>query len=117
MVVSHDKWLIENSCQRYWYIHNNQLEEYLNLEDIYQQIECQSYSPQQDLTDLTGTSLFSKKINFVELPSHQDVLLEQLLILEDKLQADKQRKVAHQKPLLQQEWIDEIAKIQSQLGL
>ncbi|SUC35533.1 Uncharacterized ABC transporter ATP-binding protein YheS [Providencia rustigianii] len=117
LVVSHDKWLIENSCQRYWYIHNNQLEEYLNLEDIYQQIECQSYSPQQDLTDLTGTSLFSEKIDSVELPSHQDVLLEQLLILEDKLQADKQRKVAHQKPLLQQEWIDEIAKIQSQLGL
>ena len=115
LVVSHDKWLIENSCQRFWYIHNNRLEEYLNLDDIYQQIEQQSHSSNHVLDENNTANSIEQKTE-QHIP-HEEELLEQLFILEEKLQADKQRKLAHQKPQLQQQWIDEIAKIQAQLEL
>ncbi|QCJ70196.1 ABC transporter ATP-binding protein [Providencia heimbachae] len=113
LVVSHDKWLIENSCQRFWYIHNNRLEEYLNVDDIYQQIELQSHLSSQYNMSSDLPNLASKAI--VETLAHEDKLLEQLFELEEKLQADRQRKPSHQKPQLQQRWIEEIHKIQSQL--
>ncbi|MEQ4691032.1 ABC-F family ATP-binding cassette domain-containing protein [Providencia manganoxydans] len=113
LVVSHDKWLIENSCQRFWYINDNRLEEYLDVNEIYQQIEMQSQS--NNITEASRFSPAEKTIT--EMASHEDELLETLLQLEEKLQADKQRKLAHQKPQLQQQWMDEIEKIQAQLNL
>jgi len=115
-VVSHDKWLIETSCQRFWYINNNRLEEYLDVEEVYQQIEQQSH--------IQNNSVINEKVaspHIHEAASqstvYEDELLEKLLLLEDKLHADRQRKLAHQKPLLQQQWIDEIEKIQALLNL
>lgn len=116
LVVSHDKWLIENSCQRYWYIHNNRLEEYLDLEEIYQKIEKQSAFSENELEE-SQTRLISENTQGAMPHSHEDDLLEQLLELEEKLAADKQRKVAHQKPLLQQQWIEEMKRIQTLLEI
>lgn len=113
LVVSHDKWLIENSCQRFWYINDNRLEEYLDVNEIYQQIEMQS---QLNITTEVST-LSQAKRPTVKTISHEDELLEALFKLEEKLQADRQRKSSHQKPQLQQQWIDEIEKIQAQLDL
>ncbi|EOD2819349.1 TPA: ABC-F family ATP-binding cassette domain-containing protein [Providencia stuartii] len=116
LVVSHDKWLIETSCQRFWYINNNRLEEYLDVEEVYQQIEQQSH--------LQNNSVINEKVASPHIDEaasqstvYEDELLEKLLLLEDKLHADRQRKLAHQKPLLQQQWIDEIEKIQALLNL
>lgn len=116
LIVSHDKWLIENSCQRFWYINDNKLEEYLNVDDIYQKIELQSRL--QSDTAASDTAYLSN-IHEAESQaiSHEDELLETLLSLEDKLHADRQRKLAHQKPQLQQQWIVEIERIQAQLSL
>lgn len=116
LVVSHDKWLIENSCQRFWFIDDNRLEEYLNADDIYHKIEQQS---QQVLTSTLGENGPSKST--IEILSkettHEDELLKTLLILEQKLLADQKRKLSHQKPQLQQQWINEIAQIHAKLGL
>ncbi|EMT6574452.1 ABC-F family ATP-binding cassette domain-containing protein [Providencia rettgeri] len=116
LVVSHDKWLIENSCQRFWFIDDNRLEEYLNVDDIYHKIEQQSQSL---LTTTLGRDVSVKsaiKISCEET-AHEDELLETLLILEQKLLADQKRKLSHQKPQLQQQWINEIAQIHAKLGL
>ncbi|WP_272664939.1 ABC-F family ATP-binding cassette domain-containing protein [Providencia sp. PROV174] len=116
LVVSHDKWLIENSCQRFWFIDDNRLEEYLNIDDIYHKIEQQSQSL---LTTTLGRDVSVKsaiKISCEET-AHEDELLETLLILEQKLLADQKRKLSHQKPQLQQQWINEIAQIHAKLGL
>ncbi|MBD2812539.1 ABC-F family ATP-binding cassette domain-containing protein [Xenorhabdus sp. Vera] len=117
LVVSHDRWLIENSCQRFWFINNNQLEEYHDVEAIYQQIEQINQQP-------------SKQNEYIGYASHiadgglkpallllEEQLLERLFQLEEKLEADKNRKMTHQKPHLQQQWIEEIQKIQAQLNL
>ncbi|WP_369311214.1 ABC-F family ATP-binding cassette domain-containing protein [Providencia rettgeri] len=113
LVVSHDRWLIENSCQRFWFIDENRLEEYHNIDDIYHKIEgvAQSNSYTETVADDNAVEAHPPVI------SHEDELLEKLLVLEEKLQADKQRKLSHQKPQLQQQWSDEIAQIHAQLGL
>ena len=116
LVVSHDKWLIENSCQRFWFIDDNRLEEYLNVDDIYHKIEQQSQSL---LTPTLGKDISVKSA--IKIPceetAHEDELLETLLILEQKLLADQKRKLSHQKPQLQQQWINEIAQIHAKLDL
>ncbi|EJD6474303.1 ABC-F family ATP-binding cassette domain-containing protein [Providencia rettgeri] len=116
LVVSHDRWLIENSCQRFWFIDDNRLEEYLNVDDIYHKIELQSQSL---LTPTLGRDVSVKSA--IKIPceedAHEDELLETLLILEQKLLADQKRKLSHQKPQLQQQWINEIAQIHAKLGL
>ncbi|HHE6468329.1 TPA: ABC-F family ATP-binding cassette domain-containing protein [Providencia rettgeri] len=116
LVVSHDKWLIENSCQRFWFIDDNRLEEYLNVDDIYHKIEQQSQSL---LTPTLGKDISVKSA--IKIPceetAHEDELLETLLILEQKLLADQKRKLSHQKPQLQQQWINEIAQIHAKLNL
>lgn len=116
LVVSHDRWLIENSCQRFWFIDDNRLEEYLNVDDIYHKIELQSQSL---LTPTLGRDVSIKSA--IKIPceedAHEDELLETLLILEQKLLADQKRKLSHQKPQLQQQWINEIAQIHAKLGL
>lgn len=116
LVVSHDRWLIENSCQRFWFIDDNRLEEYLNVDDIYHKIELQSQSL---LTPTLGRDVSVKSAIKIpcEKPAHEDELLETLLILEQKLLADQKRKLSHQKPQLQQQWINEIAQIHAKLGL
>ncbi|EMI7061881.1 MULTISPECIES: ABC-F family ATP-binding cassette domain-containing protein [Providencia] len=116
LVVSHDRWLIENSCQRFWFIDDNRLEEYLNVDDIYHKIELQSQSL---LTPTLGRDVSVKSAIKIpcEEPAHEDELLEKLLILEQKLLADQKRKLSHQKPQLQQQWINEIAQIHAKLGL
>ncbi|EPQ5229314.1 ABC-F family ATP-binding cassette domain-containing protein [Providencia stuartii] len=116
LIVSHDRWLIENSCQRFWFIDDNRLEEYLNLDDIYHKIEQQA---QPLLAPTLGGDVPIKST--IEIPrgetAHEDALLETLLILEQKLLADQKRKLSHQKPQLQQQWSNEIAKIHAKLGL
>ncbi|WP_272679707.1 ABC-F family ATP-binding cassette domain-containing protein [Providencia sp. PROV032] len=116
LIVSHDRWLIENSCQRFWFIDDNRLEEYLNLDDIYHKIEQQA-QPLLAAT-LGGDAPIKSTIEISRgETAHEDVLLETLLILEQKLLADQKRKLSHQKPQLQQQWSNEIAKIHAKLGL
>ncbi|MBV2190980.1 ABC-F family ATP-binding cassette domain-containing protein [Providencia rettgeri] len=116
LIVSHDRWLIENSCQRFWFIDDNRLEEYLNLDDIYHKIEQQA-QPLLAAT-LGGDAPIKSTIEISRgETAHEDALLETLLILEQKLLADQKRKLSHQKPQLQQQWSNEIAKLHAKLGL
>ncbi len=121
IVVSHDRWLIENSCNRFWFIHNQQLEEYHNVDLIYQQIEQQhnQAASEQLNEDLwhSETSNTELVIDSASKANHEDALLSQLLVLEDKLAADRQRKASHQKVALQQIWENEIQSLKIALGL
>ena len=45
------------------------------------------------------------------------MLFRSLITLEEKLAADLQRKPAHQKPVLQQQWREQIAQLRDELGL
>ncbi len=53
----------------------------------------------------------------ISAPSSDDSLLEQLIELESKLEADLARKPKHQKPGLQEVWQAEIHKLRQALNL
>lgn len=112
LLVSHDRSLIERSCNRFWFIHNGQISEYLSAEEVYQQISS--------LTETTDNSKSvasnrpsSKEVKAADATEEQ--LLERLVELEALLEADLARKAKHQKPAMQQGWREEIERISAQL--
>ncbi|HEJ9507209.1 TPA: ABC-F family ATP-binding cassette domain-containing protein [Proteus mirabilis] len=112
LLVSHDRELIEKSCNRFWYIHNGILSEHHDIETIYQLIS------QQDMSSVSNEQN-GHHAPSVEIVKHhnEDELLMKLITLEDKLNADLARKSAHQKPILQAQWQAEIEILKQQLDL
>ncbi|HIE4215677.1 TPA: ABC-F family ATP-binding cassette domain-containing protein [Proteus mirabilis] len=112
LLVSHDRELIEKSCNRFWYIHNGILSEHHDIETIYQLIS------QQDMPSVSNEKNGHHSPS-VEIVKHhnEDELLMKLIALEDKLNADLARKTAHQKPMLQAQWQAEIEILKQQLDL
>ncbi|MDM5174045.1 ABC-F family ATP-binding cassette domain-containing protein [Proteus mirabilis] len=112
LLVSHDRELIEKSCNRFWYIHNGVLSEHHDIETIYQLIS------QQDMSSVSNEQN-GHHAPSVEIVKHhnEDELLMKLIALEDKLNADLARKSAHQKPILQAQWQAEIEFLKQQLDL
>ena len=109
ILVSHDRELIEKSCNRFWYIDGNRLTEYHDLDQVYDAIRA--------LNADSGTSVLpAAPAPSVPVSDDEDSLTA-LIMLEEKLAADLQRKSAHQKPALQQQWREQIAQLRDELGL
>jgi len=109
ILVSHDRELIEKSCNRFWYIDGNRLTEYHDLDQVYDAIRA--------LNADSGPSVFpAAPAPSVPVSDDEDSLAA-LITLEEKLAADLQRKTAHQKPALQQQWREQIAQLRDELGL
>jgi ATPase subunit of ABC transporter with duplicated ATPase domains len=110
LLVTHDRTLMEQSCNRYWLIDDRQLSEWHDLLPIY--------------TTLSGGGNAELVISPERAPlaepaisTNEDYLLATLVALEHKLEEDITRKPKHQKPQLQQQWRREIAEINGKLGL
>ncbi len=110
LLVTHDRTLMEQSCNRYWLIDDRQLSEWHDLLPIY--------------TTLSGGGNVELVVSperepFAEpaISTNEDHLLSTLVALEHKLEEDITRKPKHQKPQLQQQWRREIAEINGKLGL
>ncbi|MDF2155768.1 ABC-F family ATP-binding cassette domain-containing protein [Vibrio sp. CAU 1672] len=111
VLVSHDRSLIEQSCNRFWLIQNGNLTEYLSAEEVYLQIAQQpehSAINNVPITKDTPAGLIGELAG-------EELLLERLIQLESLLADDLQRKPKHQKPDLQKQWREEIDKISGQL--
>ncbi|HHQ6610285.1 ABC-F family ATP-binding cassette domain-containing protein [Morganella morganii] len=109
ILVSHDRELIEKSCNRFWYIDGNRLTEYHDLDQVYDAIRALN-------TDSVNSTLPAAPEPSVPVCDEEDSLVA-LISLEEKLAADLQRKPAHQKPALQQQWREQIAQLRDELGL
>lgn len=126
LLVSHDRELIEKSCNRFWYINDGQLVEMTYLDAVY---EAMSVSHQGNNVETCSVSIQSNSIVCVDSGSelsktdHQqsqndeEGLLERLLELEELLSKDQARKAKHQKPDLQVKWQQEIVRINAMLEL
>lgn len=126
LLVSHDRELIEKSCNRFWYIKDGQLVEMTYLDTVY---EAMSVSHQGNNAASCSASIESNSIVCVDSGSelfktdHQqsqneeERLLERLLELEELLSKDQARKAKHQKPDLQVKWQQEIVRINAILEL
>jgi len=117
LIVSHDRSLIEQACNRFWFIQKGELTEYFNVEEVYQKISEKSehkvlvkgnYSSKERISQ-DGTN--STQLQNLD----EEAMLERLIELETLLEDDLKRKAKRQKPKLQAQWRNEIEKLQAKL--
>ncbi|WP_312997522.1 ABC-F family ATP-binding cassette domain-containing protein [Leclercia sp.] len=104
LLVSHDRQLITQSCNRFWLIEHGQLSEWYDADAVFTR-----------LRDGNGVSAVSVQAVRQEEPESHEDLLERLIMLETLLEEDRLRKPKHQKPQLQAQWQEEIAALTAQL--
>ena len=105
LLVSHDRQLISQSCNRYWLIEDGRLNEWHDAEAVFERLRAGTGPV------VPGASKTASKAP----PSASDDLLERLVALETLLEEDLARKPKHQKPQLQAQWRREIEEIEAQL--
>src|SRR5471032_295276 len=110
LLVSHDRTLIEQSCNRFWLIDKQRLKEWHTLAPLYDiladiSVPATLAAPKQS----TGSRILPE--------TEEERLLATLLELESKLEEDLSRKVRHQKPELQRRWQQQIAQLSALLDL
>ncbi len=112
LLVSHDRSLIEQSCNRFWFIENGLLTEYLSAEEVYQRVT--DTAPKSAIPHHCN-EVMSMETNTAPDEQSEEQMLERLLELESLLEADLGRKPKHQKPAMQKQWQQEIEEITAQL--
>lgn len=114
LLVSHDQWLIEHSCQRFGLIQHQQWFECDTPQQVYAALldGVQLNEPQTGLD-----SGRQQQANTPASTLDEEALLAEWVRLEALLAADRQRKPAHQKPALQAAWQQRLTEIQSLIDL
>ncbi|QDX30554.1 ABC-F family ATP-binding cassette domain-containing protein [Dickeya poaceiphila] len=113
LLVTHDRALISQSCNRFWLVEHGVLSEWHDLDLIYQRLGAASAdtAPSSAPPPAAASQVTSERID------EADRLLAQLVELENRLAEDLARKAKHQKPALQTQWRQEIARLNALLGL
>ncbi|HCD8360151.1 TPA: ABC-F family ATP-binding cassette domain-containing protein [Klebsiella quasipneumoniae] len=106
LLVSHDRQLISESCNRFWLIDSAGLTEWHSLEEVYARLQAQTPT-------LTAASSPQEPSLAAD---DEEALLTRLITLEQWLTDDMARKPKHQKPSLQTQWREEIARLLNQLA-
>lgn len=105
LLVSHDRQLISQSCNRFWLIDNGMLSEWHDADAVFAR-----------LRDDSGLRDHSAEVVLKTIQAEPaDDLLERLVMLEKLLEEDRLRKPKHQKLQLQAQWQEEIAALTAQL--
>lgn len=107
LLVSHDRQLIANSCNRFWLIEDRRLSEWHDFDVVTERMRTEQSIAKSDAIARPATAQ----------ALDEDALLLALLHVESKLDEDLARKPKHQKPALQAQWREEIALLKTQLGL
>lgn len=110
LLISHDRDLIERSCNRFWVIREGRI--------------LEAHGAEQAYAELRGDSLPPGGIAPHEAPTEEttraegdEALLARWYELDGLLAADLARKPRHQTPRLQQGWRDELQRLAERLGL
>ena len=109
LLVTHDRSLIAQSCNRFWLVDNGTLSEWHSLDALYRQLSAEETE-----------NILPKTAPLAEFSPHSheaEELLERLVMLEDWLEKDLARKEKHQKPQLQRQWRQEIERLNQQLEI
>lgn len=110
LLVSHDRTLIEQSCNRFWLVDGQRLEEWHTLAPVYA-VLAGSSPPAEPFDSERRTDVIDKE------ETEEEQLLARLVELEQRLAEDIARKPKHQKPELQREWQSQIARLTALLSL
>lgn len=106
LLVSHDRELINHSCNRFWLIDERGLSEWQSADEVYDVLRAAVRRPLIEETT----------VNSREAGDDHDALLERLITLEQLLADDLARKPKHQKPQLQAQWRKEMTTINTKLS-
>ncbi|MFZ6643874.1 ABC-F family ATP-binding cassette domain-containing protein [Undibacterium sp. TC4M20W] len=116
LLVSHDRDLIEQSCQEFWVIQDGRLERWLDAESAYECLRQKQPVSETGRAMLAAPEIANNKVGETVL-SDTELALQRLCELEELLQADLARKPRHQKPQQQASWHQEMADLNQFLGL
>lgn len=108
LLVSHDRSLIASSCNRFWLIEDQQLQEWHDFEVVTERMAAE-----QPMVEASARLASTKPVRI----SDEDALLFALLALESKLEEDVARKPKHQKPAMQAQWREEIEQLKNRLDI
>ncbi|CAM3869795.1 ABC-F family ATP-binding cassette domain-containing protein [Aeromonas bestiarum] len=112
LLVSHDRDLIERSCNRFWVIRQGRIHEAHSAERAY--AELLDDAPDRPAADAQANEAKGEE----PMPQHDDeAQLARWYELDALLAADLARKPKHQTPRLQQGWRDELGRLADLLGL
>lgn len=112
LLVSHDRDLIERSCNRFWVIRQGRIHEAHSVERAY--AELLGDAPDRPAADAQANEAKGEE----PMPQHDDEAhLARWYELDALLAADLARKPKHQTPRLQQGWRDELGRLADLLGL
>lgn len=113
LLVSHDRELIERSCNRFWLIKDGRIQEAHSVERAYAELLGNPPLPAADKASLAAPAMGQAPAG----PTHdEEALLARWYELDALLAADLARKPRHQTPRLQQQWRDELAHLADLLG-
>ncbi|MFB2873907.1 ATP-binding cassette domain-containing protein, partial [Aeromonas jandaei] len=122
LLVSHDRELIERSCNRFWLIRDGQIREAHSAERAYAELLGDAPLPAADKASraLPATAQALADPAMGKAPAGQaddeEALLARWYELDALLAADLARKPRHQTPRLQQQWQSELTHLAERLG-
>lgn len=118
LLVSHDRHLVEATCNRFWVVQNGRLQEVNDVDAAYALIaEVQVKAVKADAASQSGVDTTVRESAPEPDHSGEDELLERLIELETLMEADLARRSNRQSPHLQLQWKDEITQIHERLEL
>lgn len=109
LLVTHDRSLIAQSCNRFWLVDKGELSEWHSLDALYRQLSAENA---ENIVPETAA-----RVEFSPHSHEAEALLERLVILEEWLEKDLARKEKHQKPQLQHQWRQEIDCLNKKLDI
>lgn len=110
LLISHDRDLIERSCNRFWVIREGRILEAHGAEQAYAELRGDSLPP-------GGIAPHEAPTEEATRAESDEALLARWYELDGLLAADLARKPRHQTPRLQQGWRDELRLLAERLGL
>ncbi len=114
LLVSHDRELIERSCNRFWLIQDGRIQEARSADRVYAELLGDAPSPAADKASLAAPASMGQAS--AGPADDEEALLARWYELDALLAADLARKPRHQTPRLQQQWRDELARLAERLG-
>ncbi|SDR48199.1 ABC-F family ATP-binding cassette domain-containing protein [Pseudovibrio sp. Tun.PSC04-5.I4] len=117
LLVSHDRHLVEATCNRFWVVQKGRLQEVNDVDAAYELITAEPVQAPKRGTKLPAKTAPAQDEVSVPVPSNEDDMLERLIELEELMEADLARRLNRQSPHLQASWTNEISRIQEALDL
>jgi len=111
LITSHDRYFLEQLTTRWLWINNGSLQE-INSSDVFYQTLL--HRPTDNTSSLVTGKTDTADADLEENSSDEEIL-QRIDWLESKISNDKGQKLKNQKPLLQEQWQQEVDLLWSQL--